>query len=251
VQALVGELENVAFRSWPAAEVKDLDGWRLRSMVGVTRRANSVWTCASAGPSSMEERIATVESFYRDRGGIARFQLSPASLPAELDTALESRGYAIDAPTSIQLTTADRLKDLAPAEATVRVEATLSETWFEISARRGRYREMQAAYRGLLERLAGRALYALAELHSEPAAVGLGVLDGRWLGVFSMLTLESHRRRGLGRAVLGGITKAALARGANRVYLQVERDNPAGLALYGGCGFRELYGYHYRARELG
>jgi ribosomal protein S18 acetylase RimI-like enzyme len=58
-----------------------------------------------------------------------------------------------------------------------------------------------------------------------------------------MLTLPSHRRLGLGRAVLSALASAAKR---PRLYLQVEQDNAAALTLYRSCGFHERYRYHYR-----
>jgi ribosomal protein S18 acetylase RimI-like enzyme len=46
--------------------------------------------------------------------------------------------------------------------------------------------------------------------------------------------------------VLAALARWAAERGARRLYLQVERDNPAALGLYARAGFRERYGYHYR-----
>jgi ribosomal protein S18 acetylase RimI-like enzyme len=42
------------------------------------------------------------------------------------------------------------------------------------------------------------------------------------------------------------MARQALARGAPRLYLQVESDNAPSLALYAACGFTERYRYHYR-----
>ena len=43
--AEIARLEHLAFAAWPAEEVVAVEGWRLRAMRGVTRRANSVFTC--------------------------------------------------------------------------------------------------------------------------------------------------------------------------------------------------------------
>jgi ribosomal protein S18 acetylase RimI-like enzyme len=48
--------------------------------------------------------------------------------------------------------------------------------------------------------------------------------------------------------VLGAIARFALARGAARLYLQVEVENAAARALYARAGFVEAYRYHYRRR---
>jgi len=72
------------------------------------------------------------------------------------------------------------------------------------------------------------------------------VLGDGCLGVFSMLTLPSGRRRGAAQAVLAALAARAVAEGIDRMYLQVERDNAPALALYARASFREAYGYHYR-----
>jgi ribosomal protein S18 acetylase RimI-like enzyme len=46
--------------------------------------------------------------------------------------------------------------------------------------------------------------------------------------------------------VLAALARWARARGAERLYLQVERENAVALRLYARAGFRERYRYHYR-----
>ena len=96
----VREVEVVAAEALPAAEVEELGGWRLRYTRGVTRRANSVWPNAQKGPLSLEERLEAVEAFYAARGLPARFQVTPAALPENLDEVLAARGYTRDLPDS-------------------------------------------------------------------------------------------------------------------------------------------------------
>jgi N-acetylglutamate synthase len=234
-------LEECALRAWPAAEILEVDGWRLRHTSGVTRRANSAWI--DGGDLDLEARIDTVERFYAERGQPAMFQVGPLA-PAQLDGALERRGYAIDAPVSVQVADAGQMAVAGAHE--VVLAAQPPAEWMEISARRGRFAAVEPIYRALLQRLQPRAVYAFARAGGVPAAVGMAVMDDGWAGIFSMLTLPSQRRQGLGRAVL-----AALAGAADRcrLYLQVEQENAAALALYRACGFRERYRYHYRVRQ--
>jgi ribosomal protein S18 acetylase RimI-like enzyme len=239
-------IERAALEAWPAAEVHELDGWRLRAMAGVTRRANSAWTAETGCLLDLDARIAQVEAFYVARGQASIVHLSPCS-PSQLDSELERRGYAVDAPVSVQ--TADLSSLVSEPENTVRVERECFDAWWELSAMRGRYADAQAPYRGLLQRLGEGALYALATIGGEPAAVGLGVVHGEWVGVFGMHTLEHHRRRGLGTSVLHALARAALDDGAIHAYLQVERDNAAAQALYQRLGFAEHHGTHYRVRR--
>jgi ribosomal protein S18 acetylase RimI-like enzyme len=250
-------LEALAFGAWPAEQVERADGWRLRWMHGVSRRANSAWTNEATGDVPLADRIARAEAFYAARGSSASFQISPAAHPPELDDELAARGYRIEAPVSIQTARAEtaheggaegprRVTTVIDHPYDVRVDSHCAEEWFEVSARKGRFATTPDVYRGLLDRIGPRALYAWARRGSEPVGACLGVVDGAWLGVFSMSTLPAHRRKGIGRALLSKLVSAGAARGASNVYLQVERDNHAALALYARAGFRHLYGYHYR-----
>jgi ribosomal protein S18 acetylase RimI-like enzyme len=240
----IAEWDLVAFAAWPAEEVAASGDWRLRFMKGVSRRGNSVWPGASRDRDdarSREARVEEAERWYAARGLPAMFQLDPTRHP-ELDALLAARGYEVDAPVSVQIAEA---RDVARASGAI-VSPTLGDAWFDVSARRGRFAGVVDTYHGLLSRIGGRARYALADVGGVPSAVGMGVLDGERMGIFSMLTVPEARRRGGARAVLAGLAAEALSGGAPRLYLLVERDNTPALALYSAASFRELYGYHYR-----
>ena len=53
--------------------------------------------------------------------------------------------------------------------------------------------------------------------------------------------LPSHRRRGIGTALLGALQREARIQRIDRLSLSVEQDNPA-IALYERLGFRPLDG---------
>jgi GNAT superfamily N-acetyltransferase len=249
---MISIVERCAFAAWPAAEVELLDGWRLRAMSGVTRRANSAWTGEAVGALRLEERIERVESFYGARGLPSLLQITPVSAPAGLDTELERRGYRIDAPVSVQIAEPRRVLASANSQRECRVEVArgVSERWLDVSVRQGRYADVEASYRGLLARLAGTAHYALASVGGEPVAVALGIAAGEWFGLCSMLTLTAHRRRGLAGALISALAETALEAGCESLYLQVEMSNTAARALYSRAGFAPLYETHYRLRDL-
>jgi ribosomal protein S18 acetylase RimI-like enzyme len=81
------------------------------------------------------------------------------------------------------------------------------------------------------------------------AAVALGVLEDRWLGIFNMATLPTLRRRGAGRAALAALARWAAERGATTGYLQVDLDNQPATRLYRDAGFIESYRYVYLNRD--
>ena len=248
MDARAGILDTVSFRAWPAAEIERLDGWILRYTSGVSRRANSVWPNEWEGRTQPEARIARAEDFYRARAARTTFQIGPNARPTDLDLLLERRGYVIGAPTSVLAAPAEtvyaRTRGLAAGASTVSDE--LTDAWFDISGRRGRYAAQESVYLALLRRITAPSGYALVILDGEPAAVGLGVCDPPWMGIFSMCTLPAFRRRGAASAILHALADWALDEGATQLYLQVERDNDAAGTLYRGAGFTQAYEYHYR-----
>src|SRR3954469_20591084 len=78
-------------------------------------------------------------------------------------------------------------------------------------------------------------------------AVGRGVLDDGWVGVFGMATLPEARRTGAARAILAALAGWAAERSAEGVYLQVEGDNAPALSLYESAGFAPAAAYSYRS----
>ncbi len=76
---------------------------------------------------------------------------------------------------------------------------------------------------------------------------GLGVVDGRWLGVFAMNTRPEARRRGVARRVLGELIERGRENGAATSWLQVMPTNDVAGELYRSVGFVESHEYHYRA----
>jgi len=244
------EIEEHALGAWPAAETEAFAGWQLRAMSGVSQRANSVWTGRATGSLTVAERIAHAESFYRTRSLMPSFQISSHCEPPGLDAALAERGYRMASPVSVQVAAAlDVERGDNSANIRTEVDRRMSDTWFDLSARRGRFAGVQDVYRGLLARLSSRAVYAIAFVDDCPAAVGLGVAGSSWLGVSSMFTLPAYRGRGAARAVLRALAAHATAGGEPSLYLQVEQDNPLALALYSRAGFLPHHAYHYRQLE--
>ncbi len=270
-------IETIAANAWPAAEIVDLDGWRLRFADGVTRRANSVWPNAAAGRLPLDAKIAAAEAFYANRRQPAIFQISPAQQPADLDAILAARGYAHHAPTLVQTAALTEIfrrggaerqrnaeEEQEQASAHLCVSApprrtfttTLSPTfdadWFDLYCVGEEAPPMQAAVRqGILRRIDRPCGYATLHRDGAPIAVALGVVEAGWLGIFNLVTLPAYRRQGAARALLAALAAWAAEQGAINAYLQVMERNTAAQALYAGLGFTTAYGYHYRVKEIG
>ena len=58
-----------------------------------------------------------------------------------------------------------------------------------------------------------------------------------------LFVLPTHRRLGVGRALLASVRAAAIASGALRLDLQTEEDNDPALRLYAGSDYTLIKGY--------
>jgi GNAT superfamily N-acetyltransferase len=237
---LVRELQERAARALPAAVVVDASGWLLRHAPGCSWWVSSVLPHADG---SLSDRVAAgggvllVPRYGRpvpDHAGVC---------PLGLDGLLAARGYRLEGPVSLQVSSSALLR-LARVRCRSWWTTLCAPAWFDAwSAIHG---GDPVAERALLSRVTSPSAYASAVVDSRVVAVGRAVLDTGWVGVFGMATLPSARGRGAARSVLTALTAWASGLGAENHYLQVERDNTAALGLYASAGFTEAAAYHYR-----
>jgi ribosomal protein S18 acetylase RimI-like enzyme len=246
---LIRFLEELAANAWPAEVVQVVAGWRLRFNQNVSRRANSVWPNEAGNSCSLAEKLALVEDFYTRRGCPARYQICPATQPANLDDTLAAQGYSSDARTAVQIASVETVLSRAAANPAyvVTINETFDEPWFDLYCQ-GEYVRPHTAEvrRSILRRIGPRAGFALLQIAGQPAAIGVGVVERGWLGLFSLITHPDFRRLGAATAVIHALAQWGQIYQASQLYLQVMANNTPALALYARLGFETLYHYHYR-----
>jgi GNAT superfamily N-acetyltransferase len=268
-------IETLAANAWPPQQSEDLDGWRLRSAGGITRRANSVWPNTLGGQIGLDARLSAVERHYSALGLPSIYQICAAAQPPDLDEILAARGYAADAHTLVQTAPICLLLQNLPPPHHVphvdvprvdvprvdvprvdvpRVDVEVCEEfddeWFALYCRSEAVSGHAAAVRGaILRRIAPPHGFALLRSGGEPAAVGLGVVERGWLGIFCMATVPGFRRQGAATALLRALALWGETCGAEDSYLQVMQDNAPAQQLYAKGGFVTAYPYHYRIKQ--
>ena len=245
-------LDELAANATAATTVQLLDGWLLRAAPEYPfRRSNS--TLPHGGDRfGLETRIGMVEDFYRHRELPVRFQMSPAALPEGLDDVLEARGYEIEEPTLVLVAETARVVERTQGHDAreVTVGDAIDEYWVaEYASAYGDDevgRSRLRAYAHLLQRLAPAIGTAVLPVDATPGAIGLGVLERGWAGVYAMGTRREARRRGAATSILHALARWGHSRDAARMYLQVEAMNDGARQLYTRAGFEMAYRYHYR-----
>jgi GNAT superfamily N-acetyltransferase len=248
-QEQLRRLEGIAFHAWPAETVVEHRGMLLRSTTGrESRRANSAAVYACDPGMTTGEIIDVGERFYRARGQPVLFQIGPTA-PAGIDSLLVERGYSVETPVDIRTASPAAIASRAgtpPPGVRIEVSDQPGPAWIEVEITRGRYAGIASTFLRLMGGLRPRAAFATVHVDRAVAAACLLVLDHDVVVLAAMRTLSEHRRRGAARAILHASARWAAER-ASLMYLQVEEDNAAAIALYSSEGFVRRYGYYYRA----
>lgn len=238
-------IEEASFRAWPAAEQQVYDGWVLRFAGGYTKRANSV-NPVYPGQEEVQEKINRCERLYLSRNLKPVFRLTPLAFPANLDELLARRGYVYKDPTSVQVLELEAWQ--AGSGEGLKYWPEVSTGWLnsfmQVSAV-----PMPQPHLDILTRIAPDKCFAVLYRQDRPVACGLGVLEGRYMGLFDVVTAPAERRKGYGRELVGSILSWGRSNGAQTAYLQVMTINKPALKLYEQLGFREIYQYWYRIKE--
>jgi GNAT superfamily N-acetyltransferase len=238
-------LQERTARALPAEHIEDVEGWWLRHAPSCSWWVGTVLPHGDATPGGLVRRVVGAEEFYAGRGAPARFQISPGACPDGLDRVLAERGYRRQTLMSLQAaSTAHVLERASSASPRVRLDDRPTRAWFDVwhAVHGGDSR----SERDMLDRVEPPGAYACAVIGEDVVAVGRAVADNGWAGVFGMATLPEARGKGAAREVLAALAGWAGANEADRMYLQVERDNIPALRLYERTGFSEICGYHYR-----
>ena len=239
----VRELEEFAFRGWPALETIDQAGWRLRFAGGYTKRANSINPLRPEAPSD-DATLDRLESPYRQRGQRPVWRLTPLT-PAAVGPTLDRRGYPVIEESLLQVCALESGRFGADPE--VRIHATPVPAWLAAFIEHSPVApQHRASMLGMLAAIA-KPGFALLEQDGEPMAMALGAIEGDHMGLFDVLVMPKARRRGLARRVTESLYAWAMSKGARVAYLQVVATNAAARPLYQAQGFRTVYTYHYRA----
>lgn len=249
---MIRQIEELSLNAWPALQTILVDGWVIRFADGFTRRANCVNPLYSSSLSTtdLDKKIRQCEALYSARGLPTVFKLTQAVFPDDLDSLLAERGYALDAPTSVQTLSLDQRDQRVVTEVgEVRLTHALEDGWLNdfcrLSSRSSTHKPL---LNQLLSRIAVPVCYAAVTVDGETLAMGMGVLERGYLGLYDIVTAEGHRRQGLGTVLVNSLLNWGKDHGAIIAYLQVMADNEPALHLYNKLGFRESYPYWYRVK---
>ena len=237
--------EEIGANAWPSKSRSLFDGWVLGLGHAHHKRTNSVLPLYP-GKLPLEEKIDRVKKFYQDHGLRPVFKISPAAQPPDLDAVLTKAGYDQVGVTSF------RIRHLAgsPLDQAEGIDFDLARTTDEWAAWHrsftGGGAEAIGSLQAQIESPCGEVCLGLLKENGACLAVGLAVMEGDWVGLFSLVVDPEQRRRGYGRILVQRLVRWSRLQGARWAFLQVEMDNDPAKALYADLGFEEQYRYWYR-----
>lgn len=135
------------------------------------------------------------------------------------------------APTRRELEALAELFDRYRAHYGEDSDASRSARWLDENLDTGRLRAFVAGD--------GGEFVGFAIMTEIPASLRLA----HFWQIRDLFVLPTHRRLGVGRALLASVRVAAIESGALRLVVQTEDDNDPALRLYAGSGYGVIEGY--------
>ena len=241
-QNLIEAVEAAALNAWTAPCQVMYDGWLLRITGGDSKRVNSVNVHARSS-LPLDEKIMTCEGIYQRFGQPCLFRLpEPFASPALRQT-LANAGYVEFDPTHVLGRAIPASEDLPDG---VVLRALNLQDWLEVRSWVSGIPLIRLVYHAkVLEVILPEKVLMGLFVRGKPAACGMGVVEGNFLGYFSIYTHKTWRRRDYACAMMSALSEWGREKGAAYGYLQVEGDNLPALRLYEKLGFKRLYTYSY------
>ncbi len=229
-------VEELSTRACPARKTEDYDGWELRFDEWSARRGNCIRLSA---PSTLplNEKIELTEERYHAENKPCRFRLTAAD--RRLDTELKNRGYAIE--TSVVGFELDRIQSAGTGD-DLNVSHMATEEW---------YRALSCLAAGPQRSYAlirGETVYVIACDGEKPVGMGMGVIEGGYVGLFDLRVHRDYRRKGIAKKICARILAEGKNMGATKAHIQAEKSNYAASELFIGIGFKKIYEYWYRTK---
>jgi N-acetylglutamate synthase len=244
---MVRQFEEISNNAWPALQTMHYDGWILRFANGVTKRSNSV-NMLYPSVIDPDEKISFCESLYKSRNIAPCFKITAGTEPAGMDQRLENRGYVIHSHISFQTMAISGI----PAEplSDISIKTGLTPRWMDDFIRMNEFDPARKpTYISIMQQLHLPKCLISLERNHKTIGVGLGVVEGSFIGLFDIVVDKAYRKTGLGYLIVENILRWGRKQGAGTAYLQVLTDNMPAVGLYEKMGFHEAYKYWYRMKK--
>ena len=224
--------------------LQEIEGWLLPLDSGTIGRAKSAVPLAHKAPDPAV--LPVIEAVYAARGLPPVLRLPVAPPFDAFCELLTRRGYVSEKPTQVHIaatTAVQRVSGGLPAE----ISSAPDEGWTAVFLGKGFDPADGASRVKILGRASGTLFASVCE-RGDTVAAGAASFAHGWASVHGMRTAQASRGRGFAGRILATLASAALAKGYERMFLQVQADSAPALSLYRRAGFELAWTYVYWRR---
>jgi N-acetylglutamate synthase len=242
-------LEERLVNVWPAITTLVMDGWVVRLANGYSGRANSA-SAIAVGAGMNGALLDHIESIYVAEGLVPKVRLTPVADPST-ESFLLGRGYYIDDESQTMIAALAPFKNRGMDER-IAFEDRPSRAWLEgVCAMQQPSKRSPEFLEAIVGRLKVSAAFATIHNSALPAGFAIGAIDRGWAEIGSVMIDQTHRRKGLGDAIVTALLTWAAQTGAHDAFLQVDAANNVAIRLYEKLGFHTVYHYKYLVKADG
>ncbi|MCM1991847.1 GNAT family N-acetyltransferase [Oceanirhabdus seepicola] len=247
---MIKKIEEFSMNAFPALSTVLLNGWVLRFSDGYAKRANSVnliYECSI----DVLKNIEICEEMYKRNNLDTVFKLTEKEDNNEIDVMLSERGYEYVAKTNIMLKEIADFKISKEEKQGFVVYRELRNDWLVAFTQINKISSQNASVlQKMLQRIIPDVYYGAIVENGEIIAVGMGVAEQGYVGMYDIYVHDDKRRKGLGTKIMNNLIYEALKDGCTHSYLQVVDENEKAKNLYNKLGYEKQYSYWYRVRKL-
>lgn len=240
--------EELSLNEHPALQTQFYDGWVLRFANGYTKRANSI---NPLYPSAidLQTKIAECEKRYSTYNLPTIYKLTDVTDP-NLDRLLAEQGYAVTDDSSYVMGMDLQNKDftMGDCELTYCIDDTWLDLYFSLSEYTDKVKMITA--RQILENTKNTIIFGRMIKFGVSVAFGVAVIECGFTGLVNIVVDKANRGKGYGLELCESLLSAAKKFDSHTAYLQVVQNNNAAVNLYKKIGYKILYPYWYRVKNV-
>lgn len=191
------------------------------------------------------------EDIYSAKGLPVVYKITKESYPSNLDSILYAQGYLKKDETSVRVLNLSDFENTNNIQGIV-LKSKFTKEWMEAFILNNNINNKLTidTMEQMLGNITGEKICAYLVVNNEISACGFGVIEENSVGIFDILVKEDKRGKGYGKAIMQGILNEAQRRNIKNAYLQVIVGNRIAENLYDSLGFKEIYRYWYRIKNI-
>lgn len=239
--------EELSLNSHPAIQTMCYDGWLLRFANGYTARANSV-NMLYPSTIELETKVEECEEQYFSKQLPCIFKIIDGSNHA-LDEMLQKRDYKVVTPTDLLVM--DITKKEFERKACI-ITNEVTDEWLHAYFKFKKFMDYENYNTAtqILQLIQNETLYCQIEQDGVSVACAFAVIERGYVFIGNVIVDEKYRGKGYGQQLCENLLAKAKEQGAHTAYLQVVQSNQVAYNLYKKLGYRKIYSYWYRKKDL-